>query len=141
MSVLPPIIAIALALTTKEVISSLLLGVLSGAIIFSKGNMIEAFMNTGSIMATKAGDNGSMLLFLSLLGCLVIAVTGAGCNHIAHVNTQLPYALTTAIASFIGFIAGGISNNPIIAFVAALIALAIMVIFLKNSAQKKYANS
>ena len=42
LSLVPPIIAIALALLTKEVISSLLIGILSGVLIFSHGNIIVA---------------------------------------------------------------------------------------------------
>lgn len=38
----------------------------------------------------------------------ILSSTGAGCNHIDHVTTQLPYALFTAGISFVGYIAAGI---------------------------------
>ncbi|WP_052446917.1 Na+/H+ antiporter NhaC family protein [Candidatus Soleaferrea massiliensis] len=78
LSLLPPIIAIVLALITKEVISSLLIGVLSGAFIFSDGNPIKMVVNVFEIMSTKMGENAYIILFLALLGVLVILITMAG---------------------------------------------------------------
>lgn len=81
LSILPPIIAIVLALLTKEVFSSLLAGIVSGMLIycFKTGNSILfAIQCVLDMMAYKIGDNGYMILFLSLLGSLVIVVTMAG---------------------------------------------------------------
>ena len=81
LSVLPPLIAIVLALVTKEVFSSLLAGVLSGTLIycFSTGqSVLKAVNYVFDMMAAKIGDNGYMILFLALLGSLVVIVTMAG---------------------------------------------------------------
>lgn len=78
LSVLPPIIAIILALTTKEVISSLLVGILSGALIYSKGNVVGMVVTTFEIMGEKMGGNANILIFLGLLGAIVVIVTKAG---------------------------------------------------------------
>lgn len=81
LSILPPLIAIVLALITKEVFSSLMAGVLSGMLIysFSTGtSFMTAITYMFDMMAAKIGDNGYMILFLSLLGSLVIVVTMAG---------------------------------------------------------------
>ena len=48
LSILPPIIAIGLALVTKEVLSSLLLGVLSGSLIWAIGTGANPVMGTVS---------------------------------------------------------------------------------------------
>ena len=80
-SILPPVIAILLALITKEVFSALLAGIFSGMLIYSifTGETIVAAVDyTFRMMASKIGDNGYMLLFLALLGALVIVVTKAG---------------------------------------------------------------
>ena len=54
----------------------------------------------------------------------IMSSAGAQCNHIAHVSTQLPYALTAAIVSFITyFIAGFVTN----AFICLAIGVALMV--------------
>jgi len=81
LSILPPVLAIVLALVTKEVILSLTAGVLSGMLIYAGctgGSIIEAFVNIPNMMAEQIGGNGMMLLFLALLGALVIVVTMAG---------------------------------------------------------------
>ena len=81
LSILPPLIAIVLALLTKEVFSSLLSGILAGMLIycFSTGeNVMVAVNYVFDMMAYKIGDNGYMILFLSLLGSLVVVVTMAG---------------------------------------------------------------
>ena len=80
LSLLPPIIAIGLALITKEVISSLLIGILSGALIYSINAGLTPVVGvadvTFKLMASKIDVN--ILLFLALLGALVVVVTMAG---------------------------------------------------------------
>lgn len=81
LSILPPLIAIILALKTKEVYSSLFAGVFSGMLIycFETGNsIIEAVRMVLDMVAYKIGDNGYMILYLSLLGSVVMVVTMAG---------------------------------------------------------------
>jgi Na+/H+ antiporter NhaC len=80
-SVFPPLLAIALALITKEVIFSLVLGVMSGTLIYAIATgtgLLGVFYTTADLMAAKVGDNGSMIVFLSLLGALVAVITRAG---------------------------------------------------------------
>ena len=81
LSILPPVIAIALALITKEVISSLLIGIFVGTFTysFSSGKGFMGGLDTTlNLMGQKIGDNATMILFLSLLGVLVVLVTAAG---------------------------------------------------------------
>lgn len=81
LSLLPPIIAIALALATKEVISSLMVGILSGAVIYVVnigGGVVDVFQTTFSLMGSKMADNINILLFLCILGALVAVITNAG---------------------------------------------------------------
>lgn len=81
LSILPPVIAIVLALVTKEVISSLIIGILSGTMIYAfhtGGGVVEAVNVTLQVMGEKIGDNASMILFLGFLGALVAVVTMAG---------------------------------------------------------------
>lgn len=78
-SIIPPIIAIILALITKEVISSLLIGILSGTLIYSGGDIIKAVESMFELMTSKiGGSNAYILVFLALLGSLVVVVTMAG---------------------------------------------------------------
>ncbi|MEG0691589.1 MAG: Na+/H+ antiporter NhaC family protein [Oscillospiraceae bacterium] len=78
LSILPPLIAILLALITKEVISSLLIGIFAGALIYSNFNPIEMVTTTFQIMGEKMGSNANILIFLGLLGAIVVIVTMAG---------------------------------------------------------------
>lgn len=41
----------------------------------------------------------------------IMASAGAQCNHVNHVSTQLPYAITVAVISFVTFIIAGITLN------------------------------
>jgi len=81
LSILPPLIAIVLALKTKEVYSSLFFGVLSGMLIYcfkTGSTILEAVRLVLDMIAYKIGDNGYMILYLSLLGAVVVIVTMAG---------------------------------------------------------------
>jgi len=60
----------------------------------------------------------------------ILSSTGAGCPHLEHVATQMPYALTAAICALIGFIVGGITLNAIAAWVATLAAFAAALVLL-----------
>lgn len=77
-SILPPLIAIVLALITKEVITSLLTGILVGSLIYSNGNVIQMVVTAFEVMGNKMGENVYILLFLALLGCIVTVVTMGG---------------------------------------------------------------
>ena len=81
LSLLPPLIAITLALIGKEVYSSLFLGVLTGMLVYcvsTGGNVLQAITFTFDMIAAKIGENGYMIIFLVLLGSLVVVVTRSG---------------------------------------------------------------
>ena len=79
-SVIPPALAIILALVTKKVIPSLLAGILSGALILSHWNPVTAITYTVSTLWENVTDswNLAILAFLVLLGILVSLVNLAG---------------------------------------------------------------
>jgi Na+/H+ antiporter NhaC len=60
----------------------------------------------------------------------ILSSTGAGCPHLEHVATQMPYAITCASCSFLGFLVGGIFLNLFIAWLAALAAFVLALVFL-----------
>lgn len=79
-SIVPPVVAIALALTTKEVFSSLLVGIFTGTLIYAVGTDANILMGTVdtafSMMAKKVDFN--ILIFCSLLGALVYVISLSG---------------------------------------------------------------
>ena len=80
-SLLPPIITIVLALLTKEVYFSLIIGIFSGALLFTGGDFLESINTFFKIMAGKVGDNVNILAFLVILGILVAAITKSGATR------------------------------------------------------------
>ena len=80
MALLPPIIAIALALLTKEVYSSLFVGILAGSLIYTNWNPWNMVLNTFDVMISKICDswNVGILIFLVLLGMMVSMINKAG---------------------------------------------------------------
>ena len=80
MALLPPVIAIALALLTKEVYSSLFVGILAGSLIYSNWNIWDMVINSFDVMISKICDswNVGILIFLVLLGMMVSMINKAG---------------------------------------------------------------
>ena len=80
-SLIPPIIAIALALITKEVYSSLFLGIITGALLYSnfsfEGTFTHAF-NEGIVASLSDPYNVGILVFLVILGIIVMLMNKAG---------------------------------------------------------------
>lgn len=80
-SLLPPIIAIGLALITKEVYSSLFIGILAGALLVANGNPVTAIttmVGDGFISSLSDSWNVGILMFLVILGIIVVAMNKAG---------------------------------------------------------------
>ncbi|MGB5951605.1 MAG: Na+/H+ antiporter NhaC family protein [Ornithinimicrobium sp.] len=58
----------------------------------------------------------------------ILSSTGASCNVIVHVITQLPYALVGASAALAGYVLLALTGSSIIGFVAVLVVLAIFAV-------------
>ncbi len=80
-ALLPPVIAIALALLTKEVYSSLFVGILMGGLLYSnfsfEGTILHAFQD-GIVGSLSDGYNVGILIFLVILGAIVCLMNKAG---------------------------------------------------------------
>ncbi|MBQ7726466.1 MAG: hypothetical protein IJT66_04905, partial [Clostridia bacterium] len=80
-SLLPPIIAILLALITKEVYSSLFIGIVAGGLLYSNFNFegtVTHVFSDGFIASVADSYNVGILIFLVLLGMLVAMMNKAG---------------------------------------------------------------
>ena len=83
LSLLPPIIAIALALITKEVYSSLFIGIASGALLYANFNFtgtLDHLFQDGFISSVADSYNIGILVFLVLLGAMVSLLNKAGAS-------------------------------------------------------------
>ena len=66
----------------------------------------------------------------------IMASAGAQCDHLNHVSTQLPYAVTVAAVSFIGFIVAGFSQNIYLTLVVSIV-LTLGTLFVIRSVQSR----
>lgn len=99
----------------------------------------------------------SSLFFVGISACLAGAVcgdhcspisdttimssAGAHCNHIDHVSTQLPYAISVAVISFICYILAGVFNMANITWLSIPIGIALVIVFLFFMKKKSAKNS
>ncbi len=80
LALLPPVIAIVLALITKEVYSSLFIGIVVGALLYTNFSVVGTLESIFSVMTEYVGDawNLGILIFLVILGIIVGLVTKSG---------------------------------------------------------------
>ena len=110
-ALLPPIIAIGLALITKEVYSSLFAGIVSGAILysgFSFTGTVDAVISDGLITAVM--DTAGVFIFLVELGIIVALINKAGGSAAfgrwaqKHIKTRVGAQLATFVLGVLIFV-------------------------------------
>ena len=110
-ALLAPVIAIALALITKEVYSSLFIGVVIGALLcgqFKFAPTMDAIINDGLI--TAVSDSAGIFAFLVILGIIVALVNRSGASQAfgkwaqTHIKTRVGAALATFVLGVLIFI-------------------------------------
>ncbi len=110
-AIIPPVIAIVLALITKEVYSSLFVGVLAGGFLATNFNVISTVntvMNDGFISAVS--DTAGIFIFLVILGILVALVSKSGASAAfgrwaeKNVKTRIGAQLATFVLGVLIFI-------------------------------------
>ena len=112
-SLVPPIVAIGLALITKEVYSSLFIGILFGGLLYSQfslvGTMEHVFVD-GMIGSLSDSWNVGILIFLVILGGMVMLMNRAGGSAAfgrwsqEHIKTRLGAQLATIALGCLIFI-------------------------------------
>ena len=112
-ALLPPIIAIALALITKEVYSSLFIGILAGGLLYSGFNIvgtIEHVFVDGMVGSLADSWNVGILIFLVILGGMVMLMNRAGGSaafgrwSVDHVKTKVGAQIATIVLGVLIFI-------------------------------------
>ena len=112
-SLLPPVIAIALALITKEVYSSLFIGIVMGGLLYSnfsfEGTLTHVF-NGGVVAVLSDPYNVGILVFLVILGIMVVLMNKAGGSAAfgrwaaKHIKTRAGAQLATVALGVLIFI-------------------------------------
>ena len=115
-SLFPPVIAIGLALITKEVYSSLFVGILSGGIIYAAASgtgfegTFKAIVQDGLITNLSNAYNVGILVFLVVLGIIVVLMNKAGGSRAygewaaAHIKGRRGAALSTFFLGVLIFV-------------------------------------
>ena len=115
-SLLPPVVAIGLALITKEVYSSLFIGILTGGFLYAvaSGSGFEGMFNTvvkdGIIKNIADEYNVGILVFLVVLGVIVVLMNRAGGSSAygewaaAHIKTRKGACLSTFLLGALIFV-------------------------------------
>ena len=125
-----------------------ILFILGSAMAFSTGTSWGTFGIMLPIAAAMAANAAPELLLPCLSAVMAGAVcgdhcspvsdttilssTGAKCNHMDHVTTQLPYAATVATATAIGYIVVGFTYSGLAGFVATAVSLFLIVFAVKK---------
>lgn len=71
----------------------------------------------------------------------VLAATGAGCNYLEHVYSQMPYAITAALVSCTGYLIAGFCSNVLLIWSLCFILLVLLIAAAKYITNKKAANA
>lgn len=99
------------------------------------------------VVAVFNGTNEEMMI-MSISACMagavcgdhcspisdttIMASAGGQCDHVNHVSTQLPYALTVAAISFVTYIFAGFVENPWISLAVGVVMIVSVLLILKN---------
>ncbi len=115
-ALLPPVVAIALALITKEVYSSLFIGIVVGAVLYGGGNVERTILhafgddNGGFVSVLTDSYNVGILIFLVILGTIVAMMNKAGGSAAfgkwasEHIKTKAGAQLATILLGVLVFI-------------------------------------
>lgn len=68
----------------------------------------------------------------------IMASAGAKCNHINHVNTQMPYVMTVAVISAIGYIILGFTRSIWISLPVCAAITIVFLLIMRNRNKKRY---
>ena len=104
-------------------------------------------------IVTKVFPTDSPLLIIGISACCagavcgdhcspisdttIMASAGAQCNHLDHVSTQLPYAVTVAAVSFVGFIVAGFVQNVYVTLAVSTVLMLAVLFTLRSIEAKK----
>ena len=94
------------------------------------GNPLAIICVSACMAGAVCGDHCS-----PISDTTIMSSAGAQCDHIAHVSTQMPYAMTAAAVSFVTYIVAGFVKNPAVSLLIGIIMM-LVVVYLMHVAQK-----
>ena len=94
------------------------------------GNPLAIICVSACMAGAVCGDHCS-----PISDTTIMSSAGAQCDHMAHVSTQMPYAMTAAAVSFVTYIVAGFVKNPAVSLLIGIIMM-LVVVYLMHVAQK-----
>ena len=120
---------------------------------FSTGTSWGTFGILIPIVVAVFANSNPQLMIISISACMagavcgdhcspisdttIMASAGAQCEHVNHVSTQLPYALTAAAVSFLTYLVAGFAQNPWVPLPVGILLLLLCLILIKNFGNTK----
>lgn len=127
--------------------------VIGALIAFATGTSWGTFGILIPIVVAVFGESNQELMIIGISACMagavcgdhcspisdttIMASAGAQCNHVNHVSTQLPYALTVAAVSFVTYVVAGFVKNAWIALpIGVVLMVAVLLVLNKKGSDK-----
>lgn len=105
-------------------------------VIFEAGDPLLIIGMSACLAGAVCGDHCS-----PISDTTIMSSAGAQCNHINHVSTQLPYAMTVAAVSFVSYIVAGYVQSWFIALPIAIVLMIATMLVIDVTVNKKEASS
>jgi len=102
--------------------------------VFDMSNPMAIICISACMAGAVCGDHCS-----PISDTTIMASAGAQCDHVTHVSTQLPYAITVAAVSFVCFIIAGFVQNAIICLALGAVLTVGVLMVLRSMAGKEAA--
>ena len=122
---------------------------------FSTGTSWGTFGILLPIVLVIFGETNPELMVISMSACMagavcgdhcspisdttIMASAGAQCDHVNHVSTQLPYAITVAVVSFVTYIVAGVAQSAWISLPVGIVLMIAVLFVIKSMVNKKEA--
>ena len=100
--------------------------------VFPMDNPLSVVCISACMAGAVCGDHCS-----PISDTTIMASAGAQCDHVSHVSTQLPYAITVAVVSFISYIIAGFVPNAVFALPIAIVLMICALIVMRKIWGKK----
>jgi Na+/H+ antiporter NhaC len=100
------------------------------------GNPLAIICVSACMAGAVCGDHCS-----PISDTTIMSSAGAMCDHIAHVSTQMPYALTAAAISFVAYVIAGFVQNPVICLIIGVVIMIGCMFFLHYGMKNKDAEA
>ncbi|RYG73721.1 Na+/H+ antiporter NhaC family protein [Lentibacillus lipolyticus] len=141
--------------TTSPIVIPVLLFVIGAVVAFTTGTSYGTFAIMIPIaMPLAASMDISMYLAIAAVfsggifgdhcspisDTTILSSAGSGSDHIDHVNTQIPYAVTAGVSGIVSFLTVGITGSPLVALIVGAVVLFGLAFILNKTWGKRIPN-